>query len=310
VSEIRFDGRTVVVTGAGSGLGRAHARLLASRGAHVVVNDLAESAAADTVSDITSSGGTASVIAADVSTEDGAASVIDHAMAMTGRVDALVNNAGLLRAADFDEMTFAVFEMMVRVNLFSVFHMTKAAWPHMRRAGYGRVVSTTSNSGLLGTAGSTGYASAKAAIWGLTRSLALEGGPHGINVNAIAPVAFTPTSMQSRVAPPSWRSGEGDPWARQLDPARVSPVAAWLVHHGCRLNGVTLSSAGGMTTRFSMTNNHGFDIHEVEADDITVELVRDMESTLVDPADRAVEHENSSREGRAIHHRLMRRGST
>lgn len=310
IDEIRFDGRTVVITGAGSGLGRAHARLLARRGAHVVVNDLDETAATATADEISASGGLSTAVPADVATPEGASRVVDRTIETTGRLDGLVNNAGLLRAADFDEMTFELFEQMIRVNLHSVFHMTRAAWPHMRSAGFGRIVSTTSNSGLLGTAGSTGYASAKAGIWGFTRSLALEGASLGINVNAIAPIAYTPTSMNSRVAPPSWRSGAGDPWARQLDPARVAPVVAWLLHHECTMSGRTISVAGGMATTFSMTNNHGFDVFEHGLDELTPEHTRDLEHLLLDTSDRPVEHANSALEGRAVHRRLMRRDRT
>ncbi|MGD9701234.1 MAG: SDR family NAD(P)-dependent oxidoreductase [Acidimicrobiia bacterium] len=172
MSELRFDGRVAVVTGAGAGLGRSHARLLADRGTAVVVNDIDADAARATVKAIIDAGGSADAHTADITQRDGAASLVETALARFGRIDIVVNNAGALQASDFGEMTGELFERMLAVNLSTAFHVARNAWPHLAAQGYGRIVSTTSNSGLLGTAGSTGYAAAKAGVWGLTRSLA------------------------------------------------------------------------------------------------------------------------------------------
>jgi NAD(P)-dependent dehydrogenase (short-subunit alcohol dehydrogenase family) len=304
---LRFDGRVAIVTGAGTGLGRSHARLLAERGASVVVNDLAsaestesKSVARSVASEIQSAGGIALAHEADVATGEGARSLVDAALDRFGRVDIVVNNAGLLRACDFGDMTEELFDRVVAVSLRGTMLVTHAAWPTLVEQGYGRIISTTSNSGLLGTAGSTAYASAKAGIWGFTRSLALEGAGLGIQVNAIAPIAYTAMSAMSRVAPASWRSGEGDPWARRLDVARVSPAVAWLAHESCGLNGEVWSVAGGRVARFVMGVSQGYDLET-----LTIEDVRDHESALFEESDLEI-FESSAREGKALHRRLMR----
>lgn len=273
--ELRFDGRTAVVTGAGAGLGRSHALLLASRGAKVVVNDLHADAAQSVVDEIVAAGGTAAAHAADISQPEGATGLVQTALDACGRIDIVVNNAGLLQPTDFAEMTPEIFDRAYAVNLRSAFLVTHAAWQPMMAQGYGRVVHTSSNSGLLGIAGSTGYASAKAGLWGFTRSLSMEAGPLGIHVNAIGPIAYTAMSRTSRVAPEAWKSGEGDAWSRRLDVALVSPAVAWLVHEHCTMNGQVLSVAAGRVARFVMGLNHGF-----VRDNLTIEDVRDHDELL------------------------------
>jgi NAD(P)-dependent dehydrogenase (short-subunit alcohol dehydrogenase family) len=140
----------------------------------------------------------------------------------------VVNNAGILRSHDLADTSDAVWDEVLGVNLRGSFLVTRAAWPSLLEQGYGRVVFTTSNSGILGVAGSSAYAASKAALWGLVRVLTLEGEPHGVNVNAVAPMAFTAMARRSRTASASWRAGEADAWANRLDPSMVSPVVAWL----------------------------------------------------------------------------------
>ena len=300
--ELRFDGRVAIVTGAGSGLGRAHATLLAARGATVVVNDLIPEAASAVVAEITELGGAATAFAADIASAAGAEAVVEAALVTCGGLDIVVNNAGMLWASDVGEMSNDLFDLMLAVNLGSAFRVTRAAWPHLVECGYGRIVSTSSNSGLLGTAGSSGYAAAKAGIWGLTLSLALEGRAVGINVNAIAPIAFTPMSQTSRVAPESWRSGEGDAWARRLDVDQVSPAVAWLAHEQCTQTGQVWSVAGGRVASFRLGLTHGFD-----SEALTIEEVRDREAEIVVHDGDPEYFANSGDEGKALHRRLMRR---
>ena len=296
---LRFNGRIAVITGAGTGLGRAHAIMLAKRGAAVVVNDLDAAAATAVVDEIVATGGRAVAHVGDVSVESGADSLLRTALGDFGRVDIVINNAGLLRTAEFAEMTAELWDRVVGVNLRATFLVTHAAWPHLVAQRYGRIVSTTSNSGLLGIAGSSAYAASKAAIWGFTRSLALEAAPVGITVNAVAPIAYTAMAAASRIAPPAWRSGKGDAWSRRLDPAHVSATVAWLGHEDCTLNGQVLSTAGGRVSRFALHVTDGFDVQH-----LSVEDVRDHESLLL-AEHVGHEYRTAAEEGRDLHRRLL-----
>lgn len=299
--ELRLDGRIAVVTGAGSGIGAAHARLLAARGASVVVNDLDSGAADAVVEEIAAANGRAVAHHSDISTEHGAASLVGTATSVLGGLDIVVNNAGLLRSSPFAELDVQTWDHVVAVNLRGTFLVTHAAWPHLAAQRHGRVISTTSNSGLLGVAGSTAYASAKAGVWGLTRSLALEGAELGIGVNAVAPLAYTSMSAASEVAPDSWRTGEGDQWSRRLDARHVAAAVVWLAHEHCTLNGQVLSVAGGRVARFALHVTDGFD-----RDELTPEHVRDHEADLL-ADEHGAEYRTAAAEGRDLHRRLLRR---
>jgi NAD(P)-dependent dehydrogenase (short-subunit alcohol dehydrogenase family) len=239
--------------------------------------------------------------AASVATEAGADTIVASAVDSFGAVDILVNNAGLLRAADFSDMTADLWDQVVGVNLRGAFLMTSRVWPLMTARSYGRIVMTTSNSGLLGIAGSSAYASAKAGLWGLTRSLALEAEPVGIRVNAVAPMAYTAMSATSRIAPEAWRSGVGDRWSNQLQAERVSPAVAYLAHESCTLNGAVLSAAGGRVGRFFMGLTPGF-----IDDDVSPEAVRDrLDEVLMEDGYEVLP--KASEEGRRLHARIFPR---
>jgi len=199
MSDFSFDGRVAVVTGAGRGLGRSYARLLAERGASVVVNDLGGSIEGDgadagpaqsVVEEIVAAGGRAVADTHDVSTQAGGEAIIDAAIEHFGRIDIVVNNAGIIRWAGLPEVDLANLEAHLAVHLVGSFNTTRAAWPHFVEQGYGRVVLTTS-SGLFGFDNNLSYAAAKAGVVGLARSAKLAGEPHGIKVNLIAPAAQT-----------------------------------------------------------------------------------------------------------------------
>ena len=188
---IDLTGRVAIVTGAGGGLGRAHALLLARRGAKVAVNDVAEAPAQSVVDEILASGGEALAAAGSVSDIDKVQAMVDATMARWGRIDILVNNAGILRDKTFSKMDMADFRLVIDVHLMGSVYCTKAVWEIMRRQNYGRIVMTTSSTGLFGTFGQTNYGAAKMALVGFMQTLALEGRKNNIHVNCIAPTAAT-----------------------------------------------------------------------------------------------------------------------
>jgi NAD(P)-dependent dehydrogenase (short-subunit alcohol dehydrogenase family) len=198
--DLRFDGRVAIITGAGGGLGRSHALELARRGAQVLVNDLggsldgsgsSKSAAQQVVDEITASGGVAAPNHDSVATFEGGRAIVQGALDAFGRVDVLVNNAGILRDKAFHKMDAALIDSVIDVHLKGAFYVSQAAFVLMREQGYGRIVNTSSGSGLFGNFGQANYGAAKAGLAGLTRVLAIEGASRGIKTNAIAPIAAT-----------------------------------------------------------------------------------------------------------------------
>ena len=182
-----LDGRVAIVTGAGGGLGREHALFLARQGARVVVNDVAQDAAAAVAADIVAAGGSAIAFAASVADEAAVERMVRQAIQQWQRVDILVNNAGILRDKSFAKMTLDDFRAVVEVHLMGSVICTKAVWEHMRRQRYGRIVMTTSSSGLYGNFGQANYGAAKMALVGLMQTLAIEGEKYDIRVNCLAP---------------------------------------------------------------------------------------------------------------------------
>lgn len=229
----RFDDQVVVVTGAGMGLGRSHARLFASLGAKVVANDLgvnSDGSPGDrtkidgTVAEIVEQGGQA--VANYDSVEHGER-IIEQAMDVYGRVDVVVNNAGIIRDKSFHKMSLEDWQLLHRVHLEGAFRVTHAAWPHLREQCYGRVLCTASAAGLYGNFGQANYSSAKLGLYGFVRTLAVEGASKNIHANIIAPM------LDSRML-------EGlmpDEYRQQMKPELVSPLAAFLCHEKCEENG-------------------------------------------------------------------------
>ncbi|WP_428410391.1 SDR family NAD(P)-dependent oxidoreductase [Hyphococcus sp.] len=188
---MRLQDRVAIVTGAGGGLGRQHALLLARHGAKIVVNDMNAESAAKVAEEITAMGGEAVGFAASVTDEDQVAAMVDQTMSAWGRADILVNNAGILRDKSFAKMDLADFRLVVDVHLMGAVICTKALWEIMRQQAYGRIVMTTSSSGLYGNFGQANYGAAKMALVGLMQTLAIEGEKYEIRVNCLAPTAAT-----------------------------------------------------------------------------------------------------------------------
>ncbi len=246
--ELRFDGRVAVVTGAGRGLGRAHALLLAARGAKVVVNDVGGSKegegsdsgpANDVVREITAAGGTAVADTNSVGTEAGCQDLIRTAVEQFGRVDIVVNNAGISRWASLPEADAENLELTLDVHLRGTWHTTRAAWPHMVEQGYGRVI-TTASTGMLGLAGNLAYATAKGALIGFTRSLAFDSAEKGILVNCIAPNSVTRPSESATKPNIVSASPQDQARSRAMATDLVSPMVAYLAHESCDVNGEIL----------------------------------------------------------------------
>ena len=253
---IEFEGRVAIVTGAGGGLGRSHALLLASRGAKVVVNDLGgardgtgtdASMADQVVAEIVAAGGEAVANHDGVHTWEGGEAIVATAQEAFGRVDIVVNNAGILRDVSFGKLTPEQLEAVVEVHLLGAFHVTRAAWAGFRERGYGRVIVTTSGSGLYGNFGQSNYAAAKLGLVGLMRTLAIEGARDGITANAIAPVARS--RMTEDIFPP-------DLLAR-FEPEYVSPVLAYLASEACTDTGRIYAVGGGYVSRVALLEGAG-----------------------------------------------------
>jgi NAD(P)-dependent dehydrogenase (short-subunit alcohol dehydrogenase family) len=214
-----LDGQVAIVTGAGGGLGRTHALYLASKGASIVVNDLALDAAETVAAEIVANGGRAMAVAASVTDEAAVCAMVAKVIDHWGRIDILVNNAGILRDKSFAKMSIDDFRLVVDVHLMGAAICCKAVWETMRAQGYGRIVMTTSSSGLYGNFGQANYGAAKMALVGLMQTLAIEGEKYGIRVNSLAPTAAT--QMTQGVL-----SSES---LAALDPALVSPGLLALV---------------------------------------------------------------------------------
>ena len=256
MADLGYDGKVAIITGAGGGLGRQHALLLAKRGALVVVNDLGgnidgtggdASAAQKVVDEIKAAGGEAVADHNSVATPEGGAAIVKTAVDTFGRVDIVVNDAGILRDKSFHNMSPDLMNPVFDVHLKGAFHVTQPAWVLMREQGYGRIISTSSAAGIFGNFGQTNYGAAKLGLVGFTRVLAVEGAKYNIKANAIAPLALTRMTEDLMGA-----------LADKLDPSQVSPIVAWLAHEDCPVSGQVYSVGGGRIANVFFGETQGY----------------------------------------------------
>ena len=256
MTDLGFDGKVAIITGAGGGLGRQHALLLASRGALVVVNDLGgaidgtgsdKGAAERVVDEIKAAGGEAVADTNSVSTPEGGKAIVQTAVGAFGTVDIVINNAGILRDKAFHNMEPDLMNPVFDVHLKGAFHVTQPAWIIMREKGYGRIISTSSAAGIFGNFGQTNYGAAKMGLVGFTRVLAVEGAKYNIKANAIAPLALT--RMTENIM-----GGLGD----KLDPGLISPIVTYLAHEDCPVSGTLYSVGGGRVAQVFLGETKGY----------------------------------------------------
>ncbi|CAB4886285.1 unannotated protein [freshwater metagenome] len=266
MSELRFDGRVAIITGAGRNLGRAYALLLASRGALVVVNDIGvgisdtdgvadaplTNPAIDVVAEITAAGGEAVVDTHSITGPDldAGAGIVQTALDTYGRVDIVINNAGVVRQAPVPELSDEFCRAMTDTHMLGTMNVARAAWPHMAAQGYGRIVNVSSGAGLIGFPGMTMYGGVKLGVVGLSRAMAVEGRGSGILVNVVAPQASV---RGSDFGPMKWTPA----LAEWLSPEQISGLVAFLAHESCTTTGELFNVGGGLIARVVLAAAEG-----------------------------------------------------
>ena len=272
MGDVRFDGRVAIVTGAGGGLGRSHALTLASRGAKVVVNDLggsldgsggSSSMADKVVDEIKAAGGEAVANYDGVDTVEGGKNIVKTALDAFGKLDIVINNAGILRDKTFAKMDEDTWDKVVAVHMKGAFCVTNAAWPALRDNNYGKIIFTSSAAGLFGNFGQANYGAAKASMMGMMNVLKLEGAKYNIKVNTIAPIAAS--RMTEALMPPQI--------LEKLKPEFVTPIVVYLCAEECEETGGIFSVGGGFFARIALMEGPGYTQPVDPA--ITLEDIRD-----------------------------------
>ncbi|KQH81275.1 short-chain dehydrogenase [Mycobacterium gordonae] len=283
MTELRYDNRVAVITGAGRGLGRAYALMLAARGARVVVNDTGGTLAGDgantapaqqVATEIGAAGGEAVASCESVTTAAGGQAIIQTALDHFGRIDILIHNAGTVRRGSLKELSYEDFDAVLDVHLRGAFHVVRPAFPLMCAAGYGRIVLTSSIGGIYGNHGVANYAAAKAGLIGLSNVVALEGEPEGVLCNVIVPSAVTRMAEGLDVSayPP-------------MEPELVAPVVGFLAHESCPVSGEMLIAIAGRVARAVVAESPGVQRLSWTIEDVAEQLyaVRDLSAPLVFP---------------------------
>ncbi|MBV2182811.1 MAG: SDR family NAD(P)-dependent oxidoreductase [Castellaniella sp.] len=275
-ADFRYEGQVAIVTGAGSGLGRAYAKLLAARGARVVVNDIgvrqqvdgsSVSSAELTAQEIRNEGGEAVANTSSVATREGGQAIADLAMSKYGRIDILVNNAGNISLTSFNKLDPAAAAPIFDVHVWGAFYVTQPCYQQMVKQQYGRIIFTTSGVALFGNGGIAPYAAAKGGVFGLLQVLKLEGARHGIKVNAVAPMAST--QLTDDVEMPQYHQVSED----MVVPELVAPVVGYFAARECAYTGETWSAGSGSVARLFVARSPGFFKHPVRQGRLTVEDV-------------------------------------
>ena len=284
---ISLDGRVALVTGAGRGIGHAHALALASRGAQVVVNDLDPNVAETVVAEIVAAGGVAAAAAGSVADPETCVGIAKAAFDHFGTVDILINNAGILRTGYFEEIDQKRYDAVLDTHLRGSYLLTQAVWPAMIKKGYGRVVMTGSSSAMWSHQGLSNYAAAKGGIWGITKALAYEGASHGIRTNLLMPYARTPIGVENPI--PDMQANrrlflDDDAQERLIarwQPEFVAHMAVYLASEGCEVNGEAFSVCGGRYARVFVGVADGWmapDLDTLTPEDVVAHLptIRDV----------------------------------
>ncbi|MBX9978066.1 MULTISPECIES: SDR family NAD(P)-dependent oxidoreductase [Mycobacterium] len=283
MNDLRYDDRVAVITGAGRGLGRAYALMLAARGAKIVVNDTGGTLTGDgadptpaqrVAGEIAAAGGVAVACTESVTTAAGGQAIVQAALDHFGRIDILIHNAGTVRRGSLKELSHQDFDAVLDVHLRGAFHVVRPAFPLMCDAGFGRVVLTSSIGGMYGNKGVAGYAAAKAGLIGLSNVVALEGAAEGVQCNVIVPSAVTRMAEGLDVSayPP-------------MGPELVAPVVGYLAHESCRVNGEVLIAIAGRVARAVVAESPGVQRLAWTIEDVAEQLyaVRDLSAPLVFP---------------------------
>lgn len=283
MTELRYDNRVAVITGAGRGLGRAYALMLAARGARIVVNDTGGTLTGDgtntapaqeVAAEITAAGGDAVASCESVTTAAGGQAIIQTALDHFGRVDILIHNAGTVRRGSLKELSYEDFDAVLDVHLRGAFHVVRPAFPLMCAAGYGRIVLTSSIGGMYGNQGVANYAAAKAGLIGLSNVVALEGAAEGVLCNVIVPSAVTRMAegLDISAYPP-------------MGPELVAPVVGFLAHESCSVSGEMLVAIAGRVARAVIAESPGVQRLAWTIEDVAEQLyaVRDLNAPLVFP---------------------------
>lgn len=271
--ELRYDGRAALVTGSSQGTGLAYARLLAERGAKVIINSRTRETLDEVAADVRAAGGTVAVAAGDLSTEQGCEDVVKQALDAFGGLDILVNNAGVSRRKTFDEITPDEYREIIALNLDSTFFMVRKVWPVMKERGYGRIVNTGSGTGMFGTKNNAHYGASKGGVYGLMRVLAIDALPFGIKINTVTPMAAT--RLANNIQDEEFKRD----FFATLPPDRCAPIVCWLAHESCSVNGEVFDIGGGVVSRVFTGLTPGYLNPDMTIEDVAANIGTIMDET-------------------------------